>query len=98
MNTSEQQIIAAMQAPLAYKGASNESDGPQRPSLAAPPFSEDAPVRKNDRVEELGAFGSATGEVGTVLAADEEQAVVKWDGDGRELLRQRYLTRLYDKA
>jgi hypothetical protein len=101
MSTSEQQselrIITAMQAAHAYKEAHNDSDGPQCPVLAAPPES-DAPVVKNDRVEELGAFGSLTGEVGTVLAADSEQAVVKWDDDGRELLRQRYLTRLYNKA
>jgi hypothetical protein len=31
----------------------------------------------------LGDFGKATGEFGTVERSNEEDAVVKWDDDGR---------------
>jgi hypothetical protein len=88
-------MIENMQPPPSYKGARDEFDGPQRPALAAPPLTGEPPVVRNDRVEERGAFGSLTSEIGTVLAADAEQAIVKWDDDGRELLRQRYLQKLY---
>jgi len=53
------------------------------------------PAMKNDRVEELGVFGAKTGEMGTVLAADMNMALVRWDDDGRELLRQMYIQKLY---
>jgi hypothetical protein len=92
--TLAEKMIEDMQAPAPYLGACNEFDGPQRPPLAAPPLTDALPAVKNDRVEELGPFGALTGEVGTVLAADSEQAVVKWDDDGRELLRQQYLLKL----
>jgi hypothetical protein len=51
-------------------------------------------VKVGDRVYELGALGGVTGEKGKVLAADTTRAVVKWDDDGSELLRQRYLQKI----
>jgi hypothetical protein len=98
MKTDEERIIESMQAPRSYKGAHEDFDGPQPPPLAAPPLTAALPVVRGDRVEELGVFGAMTGEVGTVIAADPVQAVVKWDGDGRELLRQRYLKKMYAEA
>ena len=68
------------------------------PPLVIPPLTNDPPVKRGERVEEIGAFGAMTGEKGTVLSAGADQAVVKWDGDGKELLNQRYLTKVYDKA
>ena len=91
--TKEAKLIASMQAPPASPGAHTEFDGPRQPDLTAPPPPE-TPAVKCDRVEKIGAFGRMTGEVGTVLAADETKAVVKWDDDGRELLRQQYLEKL----
>jgi hypothetical protein len=91
---TEAQIIRDNQAPPAYPGARPEFDGPQAPDLAAPPLTNEPPVQKDDRVERKGNFGVLTGEEGTVVAADTTQAVVKWDDDGRELVRQRYLKEL----
>ena len=64
------------------------------PNVSAVP----PPVVSGERVEEIGVFGSKTGELGTVVAADHTQAVVKWDDDGKELLLQQYLKRfcMYD--
>jgi hypothetical protein len=42
----------------------------------------------------LGNFGKPTGDLGTVERSNEEDAVVKWDDDGRMRLRQRSLKNL----
>jgi hypothetical protein len=39
-------------------------------------------------VEGLGDFGKPTGELGTVEQTNEDDAMVKWDGDGRARRRQ----------
>jgi len=36
----------------------------------------------------LGDFGEPTGEIGTVERTNADDAVVKWDGDGRLRLHQ----------
>jgi hypothetical protein len=36
----------------------------------------------------LGDFGKPTGEFGTVERANDDDAVVKWDDDGRERVTQ----------
>jgi transcription elongation factor len=41
-----------------------------------------------DRVEGLEDFGKPTGEFGTVKQANEDDAVVKWDDDGRVRVHQ----------
>jgi hypothetical protein len=41
-----------------------------------------------DRVEGLGDFGKPTGAFGTVERANEDDAVVKWDNDGRIRMHQ----------
>jgi hypothetical protein len=41
-----------------------------------------------DRVEGLGNFGKPNGEFGTVKLVNEEDAVVKWDDDGRVRVHQ----------
>ena len=55
------------------------------------------PIRNltpGDRVEGLGNFGKPTGELGTVEQANEDDAVVKWDEDGRMRLRQPWLKKI----
>jgi hypothetical protein len=42
----------------------------------------------------LGNFGKPTGEFGTVEQSNEDDAVVKWDGDGRMRLRQPWLKKV----
>jgi hypothetical protein len=42
----------------------------------------------------LGDFGKPTGEFGTVEQANEDDAVVKWDDDGRVRLHQPWLKKV----
>jgi len=77
----------APQPPLSYTGATPDSDRPKRPPLSAPSAT-DQELSPGDRVEGLGNFGKPTGEFGTVEQANEDEAVVKWDDDGRMRLRQ----------
>jgi len=46
------------------------------------------------RVEGLGNFGKPTGELGTVERSNEDDAVVKWDDDGRTRLHQPLLKKV----
>jgi hypothetical protein len=47
-----------------------------------------------DRVDGLGNFGKANGEFGTVERANEDDAVVMWDDDGRMRIRQPSLKKI----
>jgi hypothetical protein len=77
----------APQPPLSHPGAIPDSDRAKRPPLAELPAT-DQELNPGDRVEGLGNFGKPTGKLGTVEQANEEDAVVKWDGDGRIRLHQ----------
>jgi hypothetical protein len=83
----------APQPPLSYAGAIPDSDRAKRP-----PLSESAATReelsRGDRVEGLGTFGKPNGEFGTVERANDEDAVVKWDDDGRMRLHQPSLKKI----
>ena len=73
--------------PSQHAGAIPDSDRAKRP-----PLSESAATGQEltpgDRVEGLGNFGKPNGEFGTVKLANEEDAVVKWDDDGRVRVHQ----------
>jgi len=75
------------QPPLSYPGATHDSDRAKRPPLAEPAATGPELI-PGDRVEGLGDFGKPTGEFGTVEQANEDDAVVKWDDDGRMRLHQ----------
>jgi hypothetical protein len=75
------------QPPPAYPGAAADSDRARRPALSHPQVG-GPDLAPGDRVEGLGTFGKPTGEVGTVERENEEDAVVKWDDDGRTRLRK----------
>jgi hypothetical protein len=77
----------AAQPPLSSPGATPDSDRARRPPLSGS-SSTNPELTPGDRVEGLGNFGKPTGELGTVERANEEDAVVKWDDDGRVRLRQ----------
>jgi hypothetical protein len=62
-------------------------DHAKRPPLTQVPTT-DQELNPGDRVMGLGNFGKPTGETGTVQQADEGDAVVKWDDDGRVRVRQ----------
>jgi|ERR1700687_2426151 len=83
----------ASQPPLSHPGATADSDRAKKPPLTDPSVS-DQELNPGDRVEGLGNFGKPTGEFGTVEQANEDDAVVKWDDDGRMRLRQPWLKKV----
>jgi hypothetical protein len=80
----------APQPPLAYPGAAPDSERAARPALVTPQAA-DQELDPGDRVEQLGNFGKPTGELGTVERTNEDDAVVKWDDDGRTRVHQPWL-------
>ena len=87
----------APQPPLSFPGARADSDLPRRPRLVEPP-DHDEKLKPGDRVEGLGNFGNPTGKSGTVERSNEEDALVKWDNDGRDRVAQPRLKRIYLQA
>jgi hypothetical protein len=77
----------APQPPLSYPGATADSDRAKKPSLSEASTTNQE-LNPGDRVEGLGNFGKPTGEFGTVEQANEDDALVKWDDDGRMRLHQ----------
>jgi hypothetical protein len=86
----------APQPPLRYAGAPADSDRAKRPPLVQPP-APDSALNPGDRVEGLANFGKPTGEFGTVEQTNEDDALVKWDDDGRMRLRQPWLKKVSRK-
>jgi hypothetical protein len=83
----------APQPPLSHAGAVPDSDRARRPPLSE--ASATGPeLSPGDRVEGLGVFGKPNGEFGTVERTNEEDAVVKWDDDGRTRLHQPSLKKI----
>ena len=83
----------APQPPLSHAGAIADSDRAKRPPLSEAPATGQE-LTPGDRVEGLGTFGKPNGEIGTVERANEEDAVVKWDDDGRMRLHQPSLKKI----
>jgi hypothetical protein len=83
----------ATQPPLSHPGATPDSDRAKKPPLVEP-SANDQELGPGDRVEGLGDFGKPTGEFGTVERANEEDAVVKWDDDGRMRIHQPSLKKI----
>ena len=77
----------APQPPLSHPGATPDSDRAKKPRLVEPAAT-DEELNPGDRVEGLGNFGKPTGQLGTVEQTNEDDAVVKWDDDGRKRLHQ----------
>jgi hypothetical protein len=67
---------------LSYAGATADADRAKRPPLAQSP-APDMELSPGDRVMGLADFGKPTGEFGTVEKTNEDDALVKWDDDGR---------------
>jgi hypothetical protein len=83
----------APQPPLSHPGATPDSDRAKKPPLVVP-SSAGQELSPGDRVEGLGDFGMPTGEFGTVRQVNEEDAVVKWDDDGRVRVHQPWLKKV----
>jgi hypothetical protein len=91
--TQIRELPKAPQPPLSYPGATADSDRAKKPPLSGPPATGQE-LNLGDRVEGLGNFGTPTGEFGTVEQANEDDAVVKWDDNGRMRLHQPSLKRV----
>ena len=83
----------ALQPPLSHAGATPDSDRAKKPRLVEP-SAPDKELAPGDRVEGLGNFGNPTGELGTVERANDEDAIVKWDDDGRIRVHQPWLKKM----
>jgi hypothetical protein len=70
------------QPPLSHARAIPDADRAKRPHLSEP-CAAGKELTPGDRVEGLGNFGKPTGEFGTVEQDNEQDAVVKWDDNGR---------------
>jgi hypothetical protein len=92
-NNPAPKLRNAPQPPLSRRGATPDSDRARKPPLAAPSATGQE-LNPGDRVEGLGNFGKPTGEFGTVEQTNEEDAVVKWDDDGRMRLHQPWLKKV----
>jgi len=90
---STRALPKAPQPPLSHPGAAPDSDRAKKPRLTEPAASNQE-LNPGDRVEGLGDFGKPTGEFGTVEQTNEDDAVVKWDDDGRMRLRQPWLKKV----
>ena len=86
-NKPTPKLRKAPQPPLSHAGASPDSDRAKRPPLSGSSATGQE-LNPGDRVEGLGDFGKPTGEFGTVKQANEDDAVVKWDDDGRVRVHQ----------
>lgn len=84
------------QPPLSHPGAPADADRAKRPPLVQ--HSPDSALTPGDRVEGLANFGKPTGEFGTVEKTNEDDALVKWDDDGRVRLRQPWLKKVSKKV
>jgi hypothetical protein len=87
------ELQKAPQPPLRYPGATPDSDRAKKPPLSESSATGQE-LNPGDRVEGLGNFGKPTGEFGTVKQANEDDAVVKWDDDGRKRLHQQALKKV----
>jgi hypothetical protein len=87
INKLAAKLPKAPQPPLSHAGGPADADRAKRPPLSQPP-APDSELTPGDRVMGLGNFGKPTGEFGTVERTNEDDALVKWDDDGRERLQQ----------
>ena len=92
-NKPAPKLRRAPQPPLSHAGAVPDSDRAKRPPLSEPAATGQE-LTPGDRVEGLGNFGKPNGEFGTVERANDEDAVVKWDGDGRIRIHQPSLKKI----
>ncbi len=83
----------APQPPLSHPGAAPDSDRAKRPPLAEP-APNGTQLNPGDRGEGLGEFGKPTGDLGTVEQSNDDDALVKWDDDGRVRLQQPWLRKI----
>jgi hypothetical protein len=94
INKLKPKLRKAPQPPLSRPGATPDSDRAKRPPLGERNVAQEE-LTPGDRVEGLGNFGKPNGEFGVVERANEDDAVVKWDENGRTRLHQPSLRRVH---
>ena len=87
INKLTPKLRKAPQPPLSHVGATPDADRAKKPPLVQPPAL-DSELNPGDRVMGLADFGKPTGEFGTVEKTNEDDALVKWDDDGRTRQQQ----------
>jgi hypothetical protein len=97
INKLTPKLRKAPQPPLSHAGATADADRAKKAPLVQPSAPE-SELNPGDRVMGLGDFGKPTGGFGTVVRTNEDDALVKWDGDGRMRLRQPWLKKVSKKA
>jgi hypothetical protein len=97
INKLTPKLRKAPQPPLSHAGAPADADRAKRPPLCEPSAT-GKKLTPGDRVEGLADFGKPTGEFGTVEQTNEDDALVKWDHDGRMRLHQPWLKKVGKKA
>ena len=90
---STRTLCKAPQPPLSHPGAAADVDRAKRPPLVRP-SSAGEELNPGDRVEGLGDFGKPTGKIGTIQRKNENDAMVKWDNDGRVRVGQPWLKKV----
>ena len=85
--------LCPTQPHLSDSVARPDVDLANRPPLVSPSAATEE-LKRGDRVEGLGNLGSPTGEIGTVERTNEDDAVVKWDDDGRVRVGQPWLKKI----
>jgi hypothetical protein len=93
INKPAPKLRKASQPPLSHPGATPDSDRAKKPPLGEPRATGQE-LEPGDRVAGLGNFGKPTGGLGTVERTNEDNALVKWDDDGRTRLAQPSLKKL----
>ena len=86
-NKPTPKLRKAPQPPLSHPGAPPIRTVPRSHRLSNPSGTGQE-LSPGDRVEGLGDFGMPTGEFGTVRQVNEDDALVKWDDDGRIRVHQ----------
>jgi hypothetical protein len=94
INKLTPKLRKASQPPLSHAGAVADADRAKRPPLDQPAPPSDSELNPGDRVEGLASFGKPTGQFGTVKQTNEDDAVVKWDDDGRTRIHQPWLKKV----
>jgi len=85
--------LCPTQPHLSNSGARPDVDRAKREPPVSPSAATEE-LKGGDRVEGLGNLGRPTGEIGTVERTNEDDAVVKWDDDGRVRVGQPWLKKI----
>ena len=85
--------VSLCATPVSNSGAKPDVDLAMKPPLVSPSAATEE-LKRGDRVEGLGNLGKPTGEIGTVERTNEDDAVVKWDDDGRVRVGQPWLKKI----